>query len=169
MRIFRIIMKIKSYIPFLTVPTAVAWFCLIAYELLGNSHFKHFEPDPYGHAIGRVILSIMVMWGLISGLIHWNKPYVIADDDGIRVMGRPFSRHPSIILAWRDIKRHLGRTFLDFRVECTDGRIIKIPINGMSGSGLNSLLSMIENKSESANNKPDGVRQPAVGSPKPSV
>ncbi len=142
-------MKMKSYIPYLTVPLAVVMLTIMAVDVLRGQ----FDPCMDGYRY--IIWSILSAVWLISGLIKLNRPYITVDEMGVTVRNRWFSNHPSLVLPWDSIRGHTGRTLGNIRIESLDGRITKIPINGISGRALESLLSVIEARTGNAN-KPNG-------------
>ena len=138
-------MTLKSHIPFFTVPLAIAMLCaLVAGVVWGRYGIPHDIPR-------FTIFCFFCIYQLVSGLIKWNKPYIMAVDNGLIVFGRWFSNQPSLVIPWSDIKRSAGRTFSTFSVELIDGPTVKIPVNGVSGSALKELLAMIESKTGKVN------------------
>jgi hypothetical protein len=148
-------MKLKSYIPFLTVPLSVAMLTILVVDAARGKFHPSMDMPRY------LIWGILCTLWLVSGLIKWNKPYVTADDNGLTVRSRWFSNQPSFVIPWSEIKRCAGRTFWDFRVELLDGQTIKIPINGMPGNALGALSSLIETKTGNA----IGIGSPLAGTP----
>ncbi len=148
-------MNAKSYIPFLTVPLAMVMLAILTTDALRG----RFDP--------RMDLPRYIVWGslctiwLITGLIKWNRPYVTVDETGVTVRGRWFSNRPSLAVPWGNIRRHTGREWSTFGIESVDGKITKIPINGISGKALESLLAKIQERTETANQQV----QPIAGKP----
>ena len=134
-------MKLKSYIPFLTVPLSFIMLTILSVDII-RGEFES-RTDLYRFVIGG---TLCIIW-IISGLIKWNKPYITTNDDGLSIRNRWFSNQPSIVISWSKIEKHSGRTLYNFKLILFDGEIIKIPINGMLGKDLNSLISLIERKS----------------------
>jgi len=133
-------MNFKSHIPFLTVPLALVLLSILLVDAVCGNFDSSKDIPRY---------AIWSLWGgyfLVSGLIRWNKPYVMTDDKGLTVYGRLFSNHPTKEIPWGLIQGHTGRSFWDIRLKMADGGTIKIPINGMSGKAVAELLTLIDKR-----------------------
>ena len=148
-------MRLKSYIPFITVPLSVILLLIFAADAAGGS--LDLSRDWFRHFVKLVLAA----WWLSSGLIKWNKPYVVADDVGLTVFGHAFSMKPSASLLWLEIAGAAGRSFWDFQIRLADGGTVKIPINGMKGSEVDALLAVV---AERAGRPPVGETVGSQGS-----
>lgn len=149
-------MNFKSQIPFFTVPLAL----VVLSTLSIGAMYGRFDPSV---DIGRfVFLGLGGIYWLITGLIHWNKPYVATDDKGLTVYGRHFSNQPTKKVPWDLMRGHASRTFGDIRFEISDGQTIKIPINGMSGKAVTELLALIEENGIMRTTRSPSPRSPSV-------
>ena len=154
-------MKLKSYIPFLTVPLSIALLSALIFDASRGQFDLRMDIPRY------VFWSVLSISWLISGAIKWNTPYISADNTGLTVRNRSYSNRPSLVLPWTKIRRHTGRKLSSFGIESSEGKIIKIPINGMSGRALQSLLFLIEEKTKNANPRCDRDRDAPCGAPLP--
>lgn len=148
-------MRLKSYVPFITVPVGAVILLTFAADVARGR--LDFPRDWFADSVKLLLAA----WWLSSGLIRWNTPYVVADEVGLTVFGHAFSMRPSASFLWLEIAGAGGRSFWDFRIRLTDGRTVKIPINGMKGSELDSLLTLI---AERAGKPPGGEEPPGQGS-----
>ncbi len=136
-------MKFKSYIPCLTVPIGLVMLIILVADAT-RGRFDSSTDIPM-YAIWGIVCSL----SLVSGLIRWNIPYVTIDESDLTVRGQWFSRQPSRVIEWGLIKRHVGRSFFDIKIELSDGKTIKIPINGMSGKSVGAILDYINSSQKS--------------------
>lgn len=148
-------MRLRSYIPYLTAPLGAIILVMFAVDAAtGRLNL----PRDWFRDLVKLFLAA---WWLSSGLAKWNKPYVVADDVGLTVFAHAFSMRPSMSWLWLEIAGAGGRSFWDFRIRLADGRTVKIPINGMKGSELDSLLALVTDR---AGKPPGGRGVPAQGS-----
>ena len=137
-------MKFKSHIPFISVP-----FSIIALSLMAIPLFQSNQMQFKDVFLFLFYGTFCCIW-LLSGIIKWNKPYIIADDNTLTIHGRLFSNKATLAIPWSEIKRHRGRSLSVFKIESFEKKTVKIPINGISEKALNTLLSLIETKTKKA-------------------
>ena len=83
------VMNFKSHIPFFTVPLAFALLSMLVVDAIYGQFVPHTDIPRY------TIGTIWGLYGFVSGLVQWNKPYVSTDERGIMVYGRRFSNYPT--------------------------------------------------------------------------
>lgn len=131
-------MTFKSHIPFFTVPFSLVLLSILLVDAACGNFDSSKDIPRY------VIWSLWGGYSLVSGLIRWNRPYVMTDDKGLTIYGRQFSNQPTKEIPWDSIQSHIGRSFGNIRLKMADGETIKIPINGMSGKAVTELLALID-------------------------
>jgi hypothetical protein len=153
-------MRIRTYIPFLTVPTGLAWLAIKAHEVLTGR--MNLPAD----AIGLGLWSVMtLMWlvlvssFVVSGIVKLQHPYILTDERSIRVFGNTFNNRLSDEFVWKDIAAFQERTFSSLIVLMTDGSTKKIPLNGIGPWTMRQFVALIQSEAMKAraNNTSDGI------------
>lgn len=145
-------MTIRSYTPLLSIPTG----CWFLFGAASDIVAGRIALD--ASIIFTVLQATLGLYWVVSGVIKISHPYVMTDGESVRVFGHDFSNRVSLEIPWRDIVGSQGRTFTNILVKLRDGRVLKIPINGMGPASLTAFLTLIDARRGDANHGVQATR-----------
>lgn len=138
-------MKIKTYIPFLSVPVASVWLVTKAYDVYtGRMQVPHDTTGLIVFGVVTCVWAAFMFWELVSGVIKLHHPYITTDEHSIQVFGNSFDNRKSDELCWADVASLQPRTFSSLVVLMRDGQTKMIPLNGMSPAALREFAALIK-------------------------
>ena len=138
-------MKIRSYLPFLTLPCGLGWFALKAYDYMrGTLHVPHDGAGVWLFVVSMVVWSIIALWLIVSGVIGIQHPYIVTGRYSIKVFGNSLNKQLSDEILWSDIASFKEKTFFAIELLMKNGQTKSIQLNGLGPWSIERFIALIK-------------------------